>query len=152
MDPGTRRQKAAALLQHYLGGALLPPHVPGDPASLVVALRGSLTAHVLLDELGRLYGVDRWDARTFREHVLEDAFPEWKRGTRVVGSADHFVVATPGCPIAADVADDPRICGLCQAAQVAMVERALGGAEARVVGTVSGGLPACLLRVTAADT
>lgn len=151
MDLNERRRRAASILDRYLGGEILPPHVPGDPASLVVAIRGSVTAHRMLDELGRLYGVAAWNATDFRKHVLEDAFPAWKPGTHLVDERGSLVVVAPGCPLEADVRDDPRICALCKAAQVAMVEQAVDGARAQVPATVTEGARECLLHVSEAD-
>lgn len=151
MDPKERSRRAAGILDRYLGGHLLLPHLPGDPVSLIIGAVGSVSARRMLDELGVLYGVVAWDGASFRRHVLEDALPAWKHGSRVLADGDSLIVVAPGCPFREAVVRDPRICGLCKAGQVALVEQAVPGVKANVPGSVTDGLPACLLHVRDAE-
>ncbi len=132
----TERRKdalAALIIDFYHRGSTLAPFHPGEPAGLEPAVEALRSAPVLLDRLGSVYGVDTWDEIAWARTFVGRALAAWKPGLRVEVEPGALVVEGKGCPIAAEVEIDPRVCRLCQAMQLCVAQLALGDrlAEAR---------------------
>lgn len=121
-----RDRLAAQILQEYLDGRFLPPYIPGEPRTLGAALGAVAVEGDLLQMLGTLYGVRRWDFETFKRHVINGALKTWKRGAMVIDDGD-VVRIRGGCPLAPEARQDPRVCDMCKLTQEVLVRHAGGG-------------------------
>lgn len=136
---------AARILDDLLGGRFLNP--PADePPGLSAAAAAPRTAHEIIVELSRLYGIRRWDRDAFRTILLGRVYPAWKRDFAATVESGGLRIESSGCPIRNETARDPRVCLLCQAAQEHLAQDAMPTQRLamRFLETVAGGGSRCV--------
>lgn len=130
--------RAAEIIDRFHAGEDLAPFLPGEPSGAAALDVADLDAPRVMAALGRLYGVGQWDYDLFKELYVKGALATWKPGTVVTEDERVLRVESPGCPILADVARDPRVCQACQllhegAARIAMTDAVESVAFERLV-------------------
>ncbi|MHB8605861.1 MAG: hypothetical protein ACYDCK_11460 [Thermoplasmatota archaeon] len=118
--------KDGQLVARLMAGIDLPLPLPGEPQAFAIRDEGERVALDLLDALSGLYGIGRWDPRTFEREFIGRAMRAW-RPDGVVGTlGDEIVFMSRRCPLAERVTADPRVCEACQAVQDSATRLATG--------------------------
>lgn len=136
---------AAHILDELLGGQLLGPRAD-EPPGLGAAAAAPRTAHEIIVELSRLYGIRRWDRDAFRTILLGRVYPAWKRDFAATVESGGIRIENSGCPIREKTAQDPRVCLLCQATQEHLAQDAMPTQRLamRFLETAADGGPRCV--------
>lgn len=119
---------AARIIQNLLTHASFPAPLISQASDDGVQQEAERISEALLRRLQLLYGVPEWDWRAFRQYFLHGALVAWKPSTRVIEQAGPqrslVRVESSGCPLARQVANDPRVCAVCRLVQTNLTRRA----------------------------
>lgn len=145
-----KRATAGALLQAYLAGRNLPEHVGDLPDRMLVDRLARMDAKEILATLQEIGGVEWWDKEAFERVFVDLALGGWRPGSVTRREPGRLRVVSTTCPIAAEVARDPRLCALCQGIQRHAAYLALIGqvSEVSLPQLMSRGESACELDVS----
>lgn len=124
---GPKDLAAARLLDTAIDPEELPVYVPGEPWGLAALEVATAIAPALMDALAELYGLDTWDAETFRDHYLGGALAAWRAGLHIEDTGDEIHIGGVACPLLSAASRDPRACHMCQLMHQAAARYAMGG-------------------------
>ena len=139
--PSRRNELGAGLLRILFAPNAVPFDLPNAQAA-------DQYAQDLLQALGQVYQVSRWNTRRFEQLLLRGAVPVWRPGARVDVVPDGLRLSMPGCPLQDEVSRDSKVCEFCQQVQKCAAQRACGRAleATRFDSLVSQGAEACVVR------
>lgn len=143
---GTRAVEAATEL-HAMLSAIELPDPNGVPRTDALLTAARDVASTYLERLAEIYGVTSWDTANFRTAFVEGALARWRRGTLIAQTDEGVRLVAMECPLAARVAEDARVCQVCQAFQGSATRQALGsGTGVRFEQLLARGDPSCVVR------
>ncbi len=148
---------AVEVLDRTLRWTYMPPYIPGEPPGIATSLLAPRVSEHLKERILEIHGNPHESPRPLRT-LLTRILPLWKDPLTVEVSltqeGDRLTLTSPTCPLAREVAKDPRRCGLCQEVQKHLVRDALGAPEAsaRFPQLITRGDGTCRLEVEAQPT
>lgn len=118
---------AGITLRAHLAGLALPEALPSDAMQVASFVASTGAVPEFLRDLAGLYEHGSWTLSRFEREFVLGAMAALRPGTLVRKDAGGLRVLSPGCPIASDVARDPRVCQFCRAFQEQVARTALPG-------------------------